>query len=332
MSIQNKYDVFYDEENKAYQVRTKSDVIVIEFVDKEKEAVFLALLDMYGEEDFYTFKQLREKLGKNYSYAKIIDVVQELFDCNILTDDNFEPGPDLHAKRNEYSYLYNDKNTKDLAELTIGYIGEVSFGRLLKEKATSYEYKGFNILSNDDTISKAILSDFVRKNDFIIFDASEWNPYLAEVMNEECLKADRPWLYVDGPIDLVNYAIGPLFHGKDTGCYACYRNRVMSNDEFCSFSESYEKYLKENKKKSKSGVVNNLVKDILSSIIVMEVSKYVGGWYPPETWRATLVFNTQNYQLVKHSFLKAPICYTCKPELDYNPSPWLESITLKTTE
>ena len=333
MSITDKYDIFYDEDNKAYQVRTKSDVIAIEFIDQEKENIFLAIIGMYNEKDYYTFKQLNERLSKKYPYAKILDVVQELTDCYILNDDNFEPGSDLHRTESEYAtYMCDTGNIKDLAQITIGYIGEESLGLLLKEKAVSYEYKSFNILLNNDSVTEKSISDFVKKHDFIIFDSSEWNPYITDIMNTECLKQNRPWLYVDGPIDLVNYGIGPLFHGKDTGCYECYRNRVRSNDEFFSFTDSYEKYLTDNKKKSKSEVVNNLTKDIVSSIIIMEVSKYMGGWYPPETWRATLIFNTQNYQLARHDFLKAPICYKCKPVLDYNPSPWLESVTLNKAE
>ena len=58
MAIIDKYDIFYDEDNKAYQVRTKSDVIVIEFVEEEKEKIFLSIIELYNEKLFIHLNNL----------------------------------------------------------------------------------------------------------------------------------------------------------------------------------------------------------------------------------------------------------------------------------
>lgn len=36
----NQFDIFFDSQNKVYQVRTKSDTLIFEFPDPEEENLF----------------------------------------------------------------------------------------------------------------------------------------------------------------------------------------------------------------------------------------------------------------------------------------------------
>ena len=173
------------------------------------------------------------------------------------------------------------------------------------------------------------IKKLITDSDFLIIDLSRWSPYHIDLINRMALELNKPWLLIEGMIDETNFSIGPIFHGKETGCYDCYKSRLRANDEFSSYTKAYEDHLRNKKKFAKSAEVPTLIKLYIASIVILDISKYIGEWFIPETWRSILVFNTVSYALNKSAFLKAPLCYTCKPELDYSPSPWFESITLK---
>ena len=332
MTIKEKYDVFFDETNNVYQIRTKNDVIVIEFSDSEKESIFKEILNLYEKQDYYTFLQIKEKLISKYPYEKVFDVIQELQDCCLLTEDNFEASPDECIKithPDEISPFNFNKQFDNIPEAKLGYIGDKELGEIIKTKAVEYGYEKWDAHYLSDKIEESIIRDIFENNDFIIVDSSIWNPYIMELSNEIALELKRPWLLIEGMVDFINFSIGPLFHGRETGCYECYKNRLRSNDEFILYTQSYEAYLKKNKKSAKPDIVQKLVKDFIACITIMDISKFIAGWYIPETWRTCLMVNIQTFCITKHPFLKAPVCYKCNPLIDYNPYPWLESVTLK---
>ena len=331
MKIREKYDIFFDERNGVYQIRTKSDAIVIEFSDLEKETIFKEILNLYEKRSYYTFQQIEEKLISKYSYEKIFDVIKELQDCFLLTKDNFETDIEPSVANNDLNEVpsYINRRLNSLSDAKLGYIGDKELGEIIKNRAFEYGYEKWESYNLNDKIEESIIRNIFENNDFIIVDSLIWNPHIIDLINEIALESDRPWLFIEGSIDLINFSIGPIFHGRETGCYECYKNRLRSNDDFAQYSQSYEAYLKKNKKSAKPDNIQKLVKEFVACIIVIDISKFIAGWYIPETWRTCLLINTQNFNIVKHSFLKAPVCYKCNPLLDYNPSPWLESVTLK---
>lgn len=222
-----------------------------------------------------------------------------------------------------------DLNFKDFSDVRLGYIGEKEMGGKLKEKALLYKYQNLDILDINDKIGEDNIEHILDKNDFIIVDLNSWNPYYTDFINKKALEKNKPWLLVEGVINEWTYSIGPLFHGKETGCYDCFNRRLLSNDENACYTISYENYLRNERKTSKPGEISSLVKDLIASIIILDISKYIGGLYVPDTWRANLLITVNPFTIARHNFLKAPICSTCKPELDYNSSPWFESVTLK---
>jgi bacteriocin biosynthesis cyclodehydratase domain-containing protein len=122
-----------------------------------------------------------------------------------------------------------------------------------------------------------------------------------------------------------------LFYGKETGCYNCLISRIKSNHAHPTFLNSYEDYLRSNRKSSKPDITPNstIIYNIIANLTLLEVMKFIELWSLPVTWRSVININITNLNSTKHNLLKKPFCEVCKPELLYNPSPWLEAITLK---
>ena len=197
----------------------------------------------------------------------------------------------------------------------------------LSEKAKNFGYKHIQKLHLKSVKEEDVLK-FIKESDFFIVDADDWNPYYLEFINKEAIKNEKSWLLIRG-ITGNSASIGPIFSGRDTGCYCCLNSRIKSNLQFLSYFEPYEDYLKKNKLSSKSFKPSPLIYDIISSIAILEISKFINNWAVPETWRHLINFNIFTYETQKHFLLKQPFCPVCKPEIEYNPSPWLESVTLK---
>jgi len=317
------YDIFLDNEQ-VYHVRTKTDVVLIQFSDNEKEEIFNQVISLYDSSDFYSYSQLKDLLQK-YKEDKVIDVIKELMQCSLLNHKNF--GAD-NLPHDLFDMSMSEFDS-DVENKRLGYIGGHEMGQKIKEVASSQSYSAFEILETNDHLKDEDIEKWMANCDFFIVDLSLWSPYHIDFINRTALKQNKPWLLVEGLIDKTNFSIGPIFHGRETGCYECYSGRLRSNDEFVAYADAYEQFLRAGRKFSKPDVVPALVKQYLSAVIVLDVSKYVGGGGIPETWRSVLIFNTGTYEVAKHAFLKAPICYACKPELDYSPAPWFESVTLK---
>ncbi len=318
-----QFDIFFDEDNGLYQVRTKTDTTTIEFTDSEKEQIFKELVRLYDTRDKVSFPTI-QKLLNTVDSNKLLDVVKELQECGILNDLNFEAEdiaviPDIYA---------NEINHKPVSEITISYIGNVNFGNLVKEKSSEYNIEHFAVYSIDE-LSDEMIESILCNSDFTIVDSLTWNPYRMRIINEKALNLSKPWMLIEGLTFSGKFSIGPIFNGKYTGCYDCYKNRIRSNDEFINFNDSYSKYLEANKASAKPDFnIQPVVKDMAAAIAIADVLKFLYAWYPPETWKCCVLINPSNYEVEKHTFIKAPICHVCKPVLDYNPAPWLESVTL----
>ena len=175
-----------------------------------------------------------------------------------------------------------------------------------------------------------ILKEDIGNSDFIIVDAYCWSPFHIESINHYALEYNKPWIYIGG-LENDSVMIGPIFHGKESGCYKCLINRIKSNNEYSDIFTSYEKYLKDNRIASKPDIIihDSLIVDLIAALAFIEITKYLEGWAIPSTWRTLLKLNLQSMEMTKHNLLKVPYCEECKPQLEYNVSPWLEAITLK---
>ncbi|RZT97059.1 bacteriocin biosynthesis cyclodehydratase domain-containing protein [Ancylomarina subtilis] len=320
----DKFDVFKDEANNCFQLRTKSNAYALEFDDIEKEAIFLKIVKSIQGNPSISLKQIRGLFEKNTD-PKVTEVL------NTLNDYGFLPIPtsmELVGKNNNEQTTNSSYNA--LEKIDIGIIGEGPLFEILSKRANSIHFskiekKNYSELKNTEDIEKLIHSV-----DFIIVDANQWSPFHLELINKIALKNEKPWLYVGG-LEEISLKIGPLFYGKETGCYNCLISRLKSNHEYPEMLTAYEGYLHERKIASKPDLFPSLeiIYGLISNLVFLEVAKFYESWSLPLTWRTVLSFDIMNYQMTQHSLLKKPFCEICKPELEYNPSPWLEAITLK---
>lgn len=327
--MRNSNDIFFDNENGVYQVRTKEEMVVIKFSDKEKEKIFNEIIDLYDKDNFYSYSEIISQLCENHNGDKIMDVVKELMECSLLNQENF--GSEKFSTDAEFeTSIFGNENYSTMENKSVGYIGEKEMGRKLEVVAKTLNCPSFEILDATDGLKKNKIKQLITGCDFFIANKSLWSPYHMDFINQAALEFNKPWLLIEGMLGGEgNFSIGPIFHGKETGCYDCYSSRIRSNDEFSSYTQSYEDYLRDNKKFSKPVKVPHLIKQYMAPIIILDISKYLAEWFVPETWRTVLFINTTSYDVTKHDFLKAPFCSTCKPDLDYNQSPWFESVTLE---
>ncbi len=323
--MKNRYDIFYDSDNSVYQVRTKNNCVVIDFSgdDGVMEEIFKAIIELYNKQEFYTYSQISNILNKRFSCEKIYDVVNELIECGLLNNDNFEDS------NNTFNFQqFQIASAFVNLDLTIGIIGESTFTQLIKSKLKNNGLNNVLVLDSSKNISERELNDFVSRSGFIVHDQIIFNPNLTKALNQCALDSDKPWLLTEGPIDGLYFSIGPIFHGKTTGCYECYLKRILSNDANASFSSKYIEYLSKHDINAKFDPISNLVLDMTSSIIVFDLLKFLTNNGIPQTWRNVLLFNSNTYNIEKHYFLKAPVCTVCNPQLAYTPSVWQEKISL----
>ncbi len=318
------YDVFPDERNGCYQISTKTALYAIEFDDNIKEQIFIQLIEEIRKKNTISFQNLIKSLRKKNDEAKVIDVLNTMNEFQLLPIDykkELSSNNDISKSKAELSEF------PDLNELSIYVFSNGGIGHEIKKILLK---KGFGTVAQIHFDEKTMVPNLVKEADFFIVDGCEWSPYHLEQLNIEAIAENVPWIYVGG-IEETSFKIGPLFYGQETGCYNCLISRLKSNHEHPHFLTSYEEFLRTSKAASKPDKVtnSNLFENILANITVLEVMNFFQPWALPITWKSILSFDLINFDTSKHALLKKPFCEVCKPNLLYNPSPWLEEITLK---
>jgi len=321
------FDIFYDDTNKVYQIRTKSNVFVIEFPDPVEEEIFNSIITAYEGKDFYTYSLLRKEL-KNYPTEKVLDVIQELSSSGILNPKNYEPETEIKETKVYYGNGNWGGLTNNTTTFRLCFVGHEALGEQLKNKSKLFDFDLFDTLYvyPSSVFEEKTIGDIIDKHDFIIMDSSYWNPRLMRIFNKLMLERGKPWLNVAGMIDNYHYSIGPLFHGEGTGCYECMESRGLSNDINAAYTLSYRYYLEEKNKFSKNIDTPKAIEEIIANIIFIDITRYIMGNGVPELWKHCMLYNCYNFSVSKHYVLKNPMCHTCNPSLNFSTSPWVEGI------
>ncbi|MDC1105644.1 TOMM precursor leader peptide-binding protein [Prolixibacteraceae bacterium] len=316
----SKYDVFKDETHQCYQLRTKTQTYLLEFDEEEKENIFLDIVRELQSKPSVNLKTLKAKLTKSYSDdAKVIDVLSILKEYQLLS---YEMMADLDPSSNTSEYI-----STGTSDIKLAIIGDGSITEKLKKLTKEHKFRSVKTF---DYAPKQKIENIVNEFDFILVDASHWSPFHLEQINKYALQYNKPWLFVGG-IEEVSLKIGPLFYGKETGCYDCLISRYKSAHEYPDYLTSYEDHLKTNQKPSvRDQVPNiNIAENLIVNIALAEVINFFDTWALPNTWKNIIDINFMTLQTEHHALLKKPYCESCKPELKYNTAPWLEPITLK---
>lgn len=329
----NEFDIFKDSKLGVYQLRTKSTSFSISFDDESKEDVFKDIASLLKDNEEYSLSKLKRKLEKRHEPEKIMEVLYLLNDNFLLplelsvklTEANSSNNPVYIP--NNFRNLSNNYQSINICSLLI--IGCSPVSKLMVVQAEKMGFKEIKSLSFSGTEKE--MENKMLNADFIIVDGNEWSPYHIGLINKLAIKHNKPWLYVGG-IEEDAIKVGPIFYGKETGCYNCLISRIKSNHEYPEYFDSYENYLKDNRLSSKpdKGLIHfETLHSVTANIALLETSKFIEGWSISSSWRTIIKFNYYKSEITKHTLLKKPYCKVCKPEIQYNSAPWLEAITLK---
>ncbi len=321
----NNYDIFEDKENNVYQIRTKGDVFLVRFEGEDSKAIFLHIVKTTREKEL-SFIDLMKNLKKKYEEEKVISVVNELKESGIFNEYYTNPKKDLNGlalgilgRQNDFSRM---KAGKSLEIIGKGNLFD-SFKKIAdKGDFSSLYFTKLASKNNDSLIEKAF-----KRADFVIVENNEWNPNFLEKINHIALIQNKPWMLVRGMWRGYG-SIGPLFYGKETGCYECLSARVKSNIEHLKYFLAYEAYLKEENISSRPDWTPTGFHEIIASTAIFDTLKFLTEWDIPETY-GNIINILPSLSTEKHKLLKNPLCNTCKPELEYNLSPWIANIALK---
>jgi bacteriocin biosynthesis cyclodehydratase domain-containing protein len=320
----SNYDIFEDKENNVYQIRTKGDVFLVRFEGDEKKEIFLHIIKITREKN-HSFKDLMKALKNKFEESKVMPVINELKESGIFNE-----------------YYTNPK--KDVKGLALGLLGKQDFSRLKTEKTLEVigsgelfdafkkitnkgDFGSLNFTKIGNKNNEALIEKAFKRSDLVIVESNRWNPNFLEKVNQIALIQNKPWMLVRGMWRGYG-SIGPLFYGKETGCYECLSARVKSNIEHLQYFLAYERHLKEEDKSAQPDWAPTGFHEIIASSAIFDGLKFLTEWDVPETYNNIVNF-LPSLTTEKHKLLKNPLCGTCKPELEYNLSPWIANIALK---
>ena len=315
----HSYDIFQDHKHGVYQIRTLNEVFTIEFVEKEERAIFEEVIEKYKANSKVTFQHVFSSLSKKYDKDKVVFVLNQLKENQLIDDEELKDQIILWGKQ--------DTTHPKIKEARLGIIGQGPIYQYLEEKSRSMGYHHITKTKVGDTPTLAAVEKTIEQSDFFLVDANEWNPHLLEHINTVALAANKPWILIRG-CNATNGSVGPLFYGKETGCYHCLMSRLKSQMEFLPYFEEYEKYLMKEKKAAKSDSSFALLQELLAATAVFEMTKFITEYTIPEIYGAYLTVDMASYHFSKHTVLKSPGCPACKPSVDFDLAPWLEPVTL----
>lgn len=328
--IKFKYDVFENESDGIYQIRSKSDIITIQFTQKEEKTIFVSIIDILKNKNINSFENLiAELIEGNNNKDNVINVIDKLKKYNVFKNQNTDENIEQFNFVDKYSGFSNEFAQKiSTSEIVI--LGRGILAELLETKAKKTGYKKVKKILLEEGYSTEEIFKVCKSSDLIIVDSDSWDPYFLDNFNKFALDNKKPWIIVRGS-ESTRGTVGPLFIPEITGCYNCLMTRVKSTMSYLGHFEEYEKFLKRNKTSSAIDGGLTVSYDILASIAILESVKYLTDFSIPSIFKAFLSININDYQIKSSPFLKIPHCPVCNPKMDFNPAPWLETATLKNT-
>jgi bacteriocin biosynthesis cyclodehydratase domain-containing protein len=340
----NEYDIFFDKENNCFQVRTKSNIYLIEFDDEEKQTLFGELVN-WVKTDAQPVDKTVKHLKKKYPEEKVIEVMAT------LTEFGFLPHEAGYARQNGNGQANGKENSNQAgSDAKTAAAWENTARQIAEEKTVLLCGDGplaeeLNVVLHDSKFKQvkqlsiaglcktgdfSTLPGLLEKFDFVVADGTAWNPLFLEELNRQALAMNKPWMHMGG-VEGRYLKTGPIFYGRETGCYNCLSSRIKSVHEHGKYLASYESYLRNGRQNAQPDALPYapLYYKIVASLTAMEITRFFEHWNVPVTWRSFVAIDVITYEFSRHQLLKSPFCDVCKPELAYNPAPWLESVSLK---
>lgn len=319
-----EFDVFFDSDNNCFQIRTKNNCYTLDFEDDARRVIFEQLVKMESDNLSGNFNTL----VKTHPKALVIDVFASLRDYGLLSPEGTSEIPELLSGEVCSPSAQPLKNLEDQKVIVIS---DNVLGKHLSEILISRGIANTKLLSAAlfASFSSGQIDELMVKTDFFFADASAWNPKALELLNKYAIKHNKPWLHIGG-VEEYQAKVGPLFLGDASGCYDCLISRIKSNHSYVPYFNAYEAHLRNQMKSSKPDTFIHIesYNAVISHYAYLEFTKFVQFWSIPSTWRKVLMVNMLTFESQSHDLLKVPFCETCNHDQFYNPSPWLEPISL----
>lgn len=334
--ISKGYHIFEDVNNKVFQIRTKSEIILAEFINDIEKQIFIDIVAQLDKGiNFPTLADLKSRFKDEYPEENIMNVVRELQQYN-LWEEAPENSPSYDAgleeqiqfwKNSEYEGCNDYQQKIENARITVIGTSRISsaLGKKLDESGFRNVTMHNTVFFADETEIERFVKDVLEKADFFLIDAENWSPSFLDTFNKLAYDHGKPWLLIRGLSSSIG-SIGPLFIGRNTGCYKCLDSRIKSNMEFLPYFFEYEKFLIRNQQESKGSAGPVVFYDMLANIAVLETVKFISEWTLPIVYKAFLTIDMYTYDVKVHPFLKAPVCPVCHPKVDFKLAPWLEPV------
>ncbi len=322
LKVKEGYEIFEEKEG-VFQIRCKSDVIIVEFFEQEKRNIFLKALELIKNLEI-SFSELRFILEGEFDKAKVLDVLDKMLENEIIVEydlkvdiSNWLRDQNTFVLRNNLKDYYNILNK---SKITV--VGETSLVKLINDNLIMNGFKNVRAIYE---FPKEFF-DILDESDFIIVDADKYNPSFLYEFNKKAYEMKKPWLISMG-IDETIVSIGPIFT-YDSLCFECLMRRIKSNLEFFVYFESFEKYLIEKRKSSTNSGAPLVVYNFISSIIAIETIKFLTNFSFPVIYRNFLTIDFTNYDVKINHVLKVPSCPVCSKDTSLRPLPWIPDLSI----
>ncbi len=165
---------------------------------------------------------------------------------------------------------------------------------------------GNNRSSIKSTYSSSLRS-FIEKSYLIVVAEDHPNLVLFEKINETCFKKNKPWLRASFD-DSIGY-LGPLVIPKKTSCFNCCELRLVTN----SPHYEYELWINRQNIPKKKLLVPAYYADILSTMCIDEILRFLSIRKKPETIDKLVILDTQQINATRHNVIPHPNCVYCNP-------------------
>ncbi|CAK8714989.1 MAG: bacteriocin biosynthesis cyclodehydratase domain-containing protein [Candidatus Electronema aureum] len=196
---------------------------------------------------------------------------------------------------------------KRLADCRIVLIGG---GRLAQKIAQSLRESGaaqLEELSGSEPDSWSLL-ERLRSADMAVVCTDLPRPDICELVNKAALTRKLPWLLVQ--MDGRDGWVGPLFIPRETGCYTCLRQRLLS----CSFHAETDKAVHAAALRTPFTETLELLPpfaDLLAALAALEVIRHLTELSPPLTYQAQLLLDCITGISRRDVLHRIPRCPAC---------------------
>lgn len=138
---------------------------------------------------------------------------------------------------------------------------------------------------------------------------TDWGPDELERFNVFAVSRRWPWMLVAAWQRRV--LVGPLFLPGETGCHACYRQRLASHREYLAAYESLDRWQRTRPAPPDPQPLLPGIADLAAAWTALELLAHFTGIQPCRVVGRTLVYQPDEARLSLETVLRVPWCQIC---------------------